>query len=261
MKKLIFIENDHEEVAKDDSDMLKYNMDEIAKIPNDYLATMRIIPDFHRRLDTAEALSIIFDPNNCICTFSMYVSESYTQILDFLVYAGKNNKEGFIYIDGSGRLPESLTNFGKILDFAADADEVINIVKAFETNYIITFDIGNQSVHRLTVELNVDNDKTFKYEDVNLSELLGITLPDSKSLKELRSKCRRWVGSMTRSDRHTWTTLLESQFVWFPRTVTNRLGVKDVDGWMMCVDQGNEEELTRLFNCIEEYRIEKRLKL
>lgn len=82
--------------------------------------------------------------------------------------------------------------------------------------------------------------------------------------EELRTKCRRWHGAMSRIDRTTFTVLLSSDFSWFPRTVAQRLNTamtweRGLDfTWEMALDFANSEELQRLFGSIEEYRYEKR---
>lgn len=73
--------------------------------------------------------------------------------------------------------------------------------------------------------------------------------------KSLRAKCKRWVGSIMRSDRHTWTLLLSANFSWFHYKIKQRAKREEID-WKECVDIATEDELKKLFKEIEEYRVE-----
>lgn len=72
--------------------------------------------------------------------------------------------------------------------------------------------------------------------------------------KSLRTKCRRWHGSIIRSDRCTWVVLLSSDFNWFYHKVRARLN-EDID-FLECLEKATLDELRKLYHCIEEYRIE-----
>ena len=84
-------------------------------------------------------------------------------------------------------------------------------------------------------------------------------MEQSKEEKDLRGRCKRWIGSICRNDRFTNMILLSADFSWFWIKVTNRLKNKNLDV-KECVEKANMEELRKLFHEIEEYRIDKYFK-
>ena len=74
--------------------------------------------------------------------------------------------------------------------------------------------------------------------------------------KLLRTRCRRWVSSITRADRYTFTLLLSADFSWFYWKVKGRIGDETMD-YKDCVEKATIDELRKLFHSIEEYRMEK----
>jgi hypothetical protein len=74
--------------------------------------------------------------------------------------------------------------------------------------------------------------------------------------ESLKTRCKRWIGSITRSDRYTWTLLMSADFSWFPNLVETRIN-KKIEDWKKCIDLANDEELEKLWHEIEEYRIRK----
>jgi hypothetical protein len=67
MKKLIFVDNDNETLAKKDSDNVKTNLETFFNLPEDIIETMSIVHDF-RHLSKDEMYEMLFDKNNVICT-------------------------------------------------------------------------------------------------------------------------------------------------------------------------------------------------
>ncbi len=74
--------------------------------------------------------------------------------------------------------------------------------------------------------------------------------------ESLKTRCKRGVGSITRSDRYTWALLMSADFSWFPNLVETRIN-KKIEDWKKCIDLANDEELEKLWHEIEEYRIRK----
>lgn len=116
MKKLIFIDNDGLNRAEEDSHTIQRRLD-YAGLSNTYVNKLEIISDF-RFLDEDKAYKLLFDPNNCIITYSMYTASHYNsfgQIIHFLNNAGSSELKDHVYIDGSGELPKALENFLKTM--------------------------------------------------------------------------------------------------------------------------------------------------
>lgn len=163
MKKLIFLENGFEQEAIEGSNYLKRKLYR-SGFPQEQLEQMEIISDFVR-VDQDRKLEILFNKENVICTWSVYVDDSLSQLFKYLSSAGRNFIKNQIYIDGTGLLLETLNiNFD-------ETDEVLNIFNAIETNNILTYDKEDNLV-RLRVELKGKNSSYFKYEPVNFLELI-----------------------------------------------------------------------------------------
>jgi hypothetical protein len=170
MKKLIFIDNDLIESAKEDSDYVKNNLEYRGKLPESYVDTMDLISQFSF-IPKDDALKLLFDTNNCICTWSMYTHNHYNslgQLYSFLIAAGRNDIRGIVYIDGSGKIENTLER--EISNYYHEFKGLYSILNAIETNYIISFD--DDKAYRLRIDLKGVHENPFRREDVDLNELL-----------------------------------------------------------------------------------------
>ena len=171
MKKLIFVDNDSSNRANEDVDQIKNKLElgYAKNLPKEYVESIEIIPDFSH-IPKDDAFKMLFDKNNCICTWSMYTASHYNslyQMLGFLSTAGSSDIRDIVYIDGSGMLEEALSNA-----LRNDMKSAMQILNAVETNHIIAFD-DNYKPYRLRVELKGYFETPFKHEDVDLLSLLG----------------------------------------------------------------------------------------
>lgn len=172
MKKLIFIDNDGETRAKDDCDSFKSKLEVNSNLDESYISTIEIVHDFHR-LSREDAYKILFDKDSCVCSFSMYTVNhygSYQQLAHFLSAAGRNEVRDMVYIDSSGHMVKALENFFS----SSDKINFIPILQAIETNNVLTinYDLPGKALKRVRVDLKGIFESHFRYEDVDLKQLL-----------------------------------------------------------------------------------------
>jgi hypothetical protein len=164
MKKLIYIDNDNEKLAKEDVDNVKDNIERYFNLPSDIIDNMTIIPDFSR-LSRDEMYRTLFDGNNVICTWSMYTSTHYNslgQLITLLAGAGRNYVKGIIYIDGSGRLLEVLHNIIR------ESQHAYHIIQAIETNYILSLNTANKECGRIRMNFEGCDKECFELRPFDL---------------------------------------------------------------------------------------------
>lgn len=167
MKKLIFIDNDLEKNALDDIDYAKDRLVYDGNLPTDYINSIQLISEFGT-LPKEKVYELLFNPENCICTFSMYTYNHYgsaNQLFTLLNSAGRNEIKNITYIDTSGRIEKALTDM-----FRNDKGASFNMMNAIETNNIIT--INNGKFYCLRIELKGIHENPFRYETIDLNELL-----------------------------------------------------------------------------------------
>lgn len=166
MKKLIFIDNDNERLAQEDSDLVKDRL-ESAGLSENSVKSLQIISSFHN-IEKDEMYKILFSKDNCICTWSMYTGShfgSLFQMLGLLGAAGRNQIKDMIYLDCSGMIQEVLERNLR------ERKDVYAILNAIQTNYIITFKEGKPV--RLVVDLKGYLESPLKLKTINLSKLVG----------------------------------------------------------------------------------------
>lgn len=118
-------------------------------------------------MEKDDVYKIIFDKNNILVTYSMYVSGSDNQIISLLESAGRNGVKGIVYIDSSRELSEFLNRELK------DEKLVYAIGCAINTNTILTYDYEDSSVKRLKFELKGYWDDCITLEDYDILDLLS----------------------------------------------------------------------------------------
>lgn len=172
MKKLIFIDNDSNEQSSQDMNTVKRRLRNKGGLNSEYLETMEAVTDF-TRVEKNDAFKILFNPANCIVTYSMYTFTHYnslSQLKGFLATAGRNNVKGITFIDGSGQVQEALE---RIIEDSFKNN--ISILNAIETNNIITYDMDDDTdFMRLRVEFKGCRESCFKLEPFSLVDSLKI---------------------------------------------------------------------------------------
>lgn len=169
MKKLIFLENGFEEEAREASDRAKRVLWGLGtgEFSKESLGSMELISDF-TRVPKEKKLEIIFNPENIICTWSVYTDDSLVQLFGFLESAGSNRVKNQIYIDTSGALLEALDQ-----NFNCSSEETLNIFNAIETNFICP--VWNEEnprvkgLQRVRVDLKGKDKSYFRLESITLN--------------------------------------------------------------------------------------------
>ena len=181
MKKLVFIDNDGEERASMDIDMLKRNLRYAGKVPEEIINSIDIIHSFaHANMD--EMYKMIFSGQVAVCTWSMYTFVHYNsarQFLRFLHTAATSEVKDIVYIDGSGMVSEFLNR-----QLKDDYKFAMQAMQAIETNYIITFDNKTQQMFRLRIGLTGLYKDIFRHEEVDPMALLNMEPVENKANKE-----------------------------------------------------------------------------
>lgn len=171
MKKLIFVDNDNAFRASEDIDQVKNNLEYIGKLPESYIDTISTVCDFSH-MDKDEAYKMMFDKNNVVCTWSMFTATHYgslNQLFRFLKTAGAYGIKGVIHIDCSGKMKKALNR-----DIADIKNGAIDILKAIETNYLITISDDWSRMERIRV--NLSSDDIIISEEIDLVSLINDTL-------------------------------------------------------------------------------------
>lgn len=171
-KKLIFVDNDDRDQADKDKSFVWQYMKTMGNVPSEYLSTMEIISDLHR-MDREAIFDIFFNPDNVVCTWSMYTTThhgSMYQMLSILNAASISEIKNAIYIDGSGCLPIDLARV--LRDGVLVKDKCMAILNAIEQNNIIVFDHDIMKVCRLRIELKGLYESPFRMEEIDLMQLL-----------------------------------------------------------------------------------------
>lgn len=172
MKRLVFIDNDHEERTQEDSCYIKYPL-EGSGLSSEYVDTLELISNFYH-MEREDKLKILFDPETIICTWAMYTWNHFNslgQLTTFLAGAGRNGIKDKIYCDASGEMMKALNR--EIMNL--EGNTLIPLLRAIETNYILTIDQDEDvfKFQRLRVNLQGDNYDYFKLEEINLPELVA----------------------------------------------------------------------------------------
>ena len=170
MKKLIFIDNDDLKHAKEDVDDVKNRLELDGHLNEDYVETIEIVSDLHR-LSKDQLYELMFNTNNCICSWSMFTATHYGslfQMTQLLTAAGINDIKGMIHIDCSGMLLKALEQ----VFLSSNTKHPFPILQAIETNYIIIYDKEEDKLVRLRTELKGIFESPFKTEDIDLNILL-----------------------------------------------------------------------------------------
>jgi hypothetical protein len=167
MRKIHFLENDYKCPASDEDIRTGKRRLRYCGSPTEEVENMEIHYQF-QLMEKDDVYKIIFDKNNILATYSMYISGSDGQMLSLLASAGRNGVKDIVYIDSSGQLPEFLDRELK------DEKLVYAIGCAINTNTILTYDYKSDSVKRLKFELKGYWDDCITLEDFDITELIEI---------------------------------------------------------------------------------------
>ena len=166
MRKIHFLENDYKCPGSDEDIKTGKRRLRYCGLPTEEVENMEIHYQF-QLMEKDDVYKIIFDKNNILATYSMYISGSDGQMLSLLASAGRNGVKDIVYIDSSGQLPEFLDRELK------DEKLVYAIGCAINTNTILTYDYKSDSVKRLKFELKGYYD-CITLEDFDVTELIEI---------------------------------------------------------------------------------------
>lgn len=170
MKNLIFIDNDPEKNSLEDLEEIQTKLEVWIGLPEEITNSIKTVSNF-TFLKKNEAFSILFNPQNCILSWSMYTAAHYGslyQMIGFLSSAGSNEVRDMVYISCSGHLKKALER--SVKDMKKGVFELLN---AIETNHILTFSEQGKLV-RLRVDLKGLYQDHFKEEQVSKKELLNL---------------------------------------------------------------------------------------
>lgn len=163
---LQFLENDYQcpdsdEDIRDAKRRLRY-----ANIDLEHIENMQIHYQF-RLMDKEDVYKIIFNKENVLVTYSMYVSGSDSDFLYLIGRAGSNDIKGITYIDTSGQLPEFLNRKLR------DVKELAPIVCGINSNNILTYDYEDNSLKRIKIQFTGMYDDCVVYEPGKIEGLYG----------------------------------------------------------------------------------------
>lgn len=169
MKKLVFIDNDGQDRAEEDSRTIQRRLSCQTGLTDKFIDSMKVVADF-RFMNRDKQFELLFNPENAIVTFSMYTATHYNslgQIILFLNGAANSGLKDHVYIDGSGELPEALERALRNTNVA------YGVMQAIENNYIIICDYDHpDDFYRLRIDLKGYWENPFRQESVKLKDIL-----------------------------------------------------------------------------------------
>lgn len=170
MKKLIFIDNDHEKRSLEDVDYIKSSLERLGRLSENQVEDMQIVSNL-AHMDEDKIMDMVFNQDNFICTWSMYTINHYGsqhQMTSLFTTAAISKIKDMCYYDGSGELPKALERI-----FRNEHKATFDILNVIETNYILLPDFDNNCISRLRVELKGRYEPTFRKEKVNINKLIN----------------------------------------------------------------------------------------
>jgi hypothetical protein len=166
MKTIHFLENDYQCPGSDEDLRSAKRHLRYMGIDTERINDMSIHYQFGL-MEKDEVYKIIFDKNNILATYSMYVSGSDRDFLHLIAAAGRNQVTGITYLDASGQLVEFLNDV-----LRDDVKNLRSIVAAINTNKIITFDHECEKyVKRIKIQFNGMYDDCVVLEDFDIQDI------------------------------------------------------------------------------------------
>lgn len=172
MKQLIFIDNDHEERTNEDMRRVQRLLRRCGGLTDMYLETMQGVSNFSH-MDEDAAYKLVFDPEHCIVTYSMYTASHYNslgQMLHTFYTAAISEVKDMVYIDGSGQLMPTLTRH------LSDYKHAYYVMNTIEMNNIISIDMNvdydKMKFGRVRMDFKGAYNCPVKLEPINLKSIL-----------------------------------------------------------------------------------------
>ncbi len=164
MKNLEFLENDYRCPASDEDihrakRRLKRSGFDLERIDG-----MNINYQIHL-MDDNELSKILFNKDNILVTYSVYVQGSDSQFTYFSEQASNNGIKHITYLDMSGALPEFLNNNLR------NEDNIETIINGINTNIILTYNYEDDSLKRVKINFVNKYGDCVVLEDFNVSVL------------------------------------------------------------------------------------------
>lgn len=155
--KLIFLENDFTD-EPEDLILAKEILEDSEFFSPSELENVAVISAFEHR-NSEEVIEILFNKENIIITYSMYVGSSSSQLYYFLSSAGNRRVKNCTFIDCSGRLLEVLHN-----NSYGFHNLQVDLLHAIETNNILTYDRESGKIKRIRVHFKGKEESIFYLE-------------------------------------------------------------------------------------------------
>ena len=155
--KLIFLENELTD-EPEDLELAKENLENSKFFTTAELENVEVVSGFEYR-NSDEVKEFLFNKENIILTYSMYVGSSMSQLFYFLSSAGNNRIKDCTYIDCSGMIPDALNN-----NFSGFDNCNINVLQAIETNNILTFNNKRRIIEKVRIHFRGKDESIFFLE-------------------------------------------------------------------------------------------------
>jgi hypothetical protein len=169
MKQFHFLENDYD--CPDSQDSIREAKTRLWYAGfKPFLEKMKIHYQFHL-MEKDKIYDIIFNPNNILVTFSVYVQGSDSTFLNLIASAGRNGIKGITYIDTSGALVDFLNKV-----FIYDVKNFRHVVAGVNSNNIITFDADaphDECFKRIRIEFDDVYGDCVKLKYFNLNDQIS----------------------------------------------------------------------------------------
>lgn len=168
MKKLIFVDNDDSKRAnKDCNNFVKPFLQAYGNVSEEITDQIEVLPDLYKE-DQNKLYKMFYSGEYAILTWSVYTPtpfhNSKAQLLRFLRVAGSHDIRDVVYIDFSGELKRSLS----MAIGYDDIKSLYSIIKAIETNYIITL----KDTEFVRLRISFGYNEVLKSEPINIKDLL-----------------------------------------------------------------------------------------
>ena len=164
MKNLEFLENDYRCPASDEDIRSAKRRLKRSGFDLERIDGMKINYQIHL-MDDDELSKILFNKDNILVTYSVYIQGSDSQFTYFSEQASDNGIKHITYLDMSGALPEFLNMHLRY------QDNIESIINGINSNTILTYDYEDDSLKRIKINFIHKYGDCVVFEDFNVSEL------------------------------------------------------------------------------------------
>jgi len=164
MKNLEFLENDYRCPASDEDIRSAKRRLKRSGFDLERIDDMNINYQIHL-MDDNELSKILFNKDNILVTYSVYIQGSDSQFMYFSEQVSNNGIKHITYLDMSGALPEFLN------DNLRNEDNIETIINGINTNTILTYNYEDDSLKRVKINFVNKYGDCVVLEDFNISEL------------------------------------------------------------------------------------------